>query len=158
MTNHGTAADPPSVDSSMQAIVQDAYGTVDVLRYTRATRPEIADDEVLARVRAAGLDRGTRHVMTGRPYLLRGKWTGGFGRTLRAPLVSPFVRQRLTMLASKERGSDLERLAEYLAAGTVAPSIDRIYPLDQVPAAMRHLETGQVRGKIAITIPEEGRS
>ncbi|MEU4294261.1 zinc-binding dehydrogenase, partial [Kribbella sp. NPDC026596] len=51
--------------------------------------------------------------------------------------------------------SDLERLAEHLEAGTVAPRIDRIYPLDQVPDAMRHLEAGQVRGKVAITIPSE---
>jgi len=34
----------------------------------------------------------------------------------------------------------------------VTPSIDRTYPLDQVPAAMRHLEAGTVKGKIAITI------
>ena len=31
-------------------------------------------------------------------------------------------------------------------------SIDRTYPLDRVPEAMRHLEAGQVRGKVAITI------
>ena len=37
----------------------------------RDRRPEIADDEVLVRVRAAGLDRGTWHLMTGRPYLMR---------------------------------------------------------------------------------------
>ena len=42
-----------------------------MLRLARIARPEIADDEVLVRVRAAGLDRGTWHVMAGRPYLLR---------------------------------------------------------------------------------------
>jgi NADPH:quinone reductase-like Zn-dependent oxidoreductase len=60
-----------AVETTMQAIVQDAYGGVDVLRYARTTRPEIADNEVLVRVHAAGLDRGTWHVMAGRPYLLR---------------------------------------------------------------------------------------
>ena len=70
------------------------------------------------------------------------------------------MRQRLTMLASKERASDLERLTELIEAGTVTPSIDRTYPLDQVQEAMRHLEAGNVRGKVAITIPthNEGRS
>jgi len=334
-------------DDTMQAIVQEAYGTVDVFRYERTDRPEIADNEVLLKVHAAGLDRGTWHMMTGRPYLMRiigfgfskpkspvpgidvagtvvgvgpavtrfavgdevygmsrgsfaeyaavledklaikptnltfeqaavvpisagtalqavvdsghleagqkvlvlgasggvgsyavqlakalgaevtgvssagkldlvrslgadhvldytkddfadgtrrydlileigglptlsrlcraltphgtavivggedgGNWTGGFGKSLRAPLVSLFVRPRLAMLASKERATDLERLAEYLEAGTVKPSIDRTYPLDQVPDAMRHLEAGDVRGKVAITIPtnNEGRS
>ena len=70
----------------------------------------------------------------------------------RAPLLSPFVRQRLTMLASKERASDQERLTTLIEAGMVTPSIDRTYPLDRVPEAMRHLEAGNVRGKVAITI------
>ena len=56
---------------TMQAIVQDAYGSADVLRLAQILRPEIADIEVLLRVHAAGLDRGTWHLMTGRPYLLR---------------------------------------------------------------------------------------
>ena len=332
------AAQKQGTADTMQAIVQDRYGTVDALRLARIARPEIADSEVLVRVHAAGLDRGTWHMMTGRPYLLRilgfgfrgpknpvpgidvagtvaavgsavsrfavgdevygmsrgsfgeyaaarenklahkpsnlsfeqaavvpisagtalqaldagrvergqkvlilgasggvgtyavqlakflgaevtgassagktdlvlslgaehvldytqddfaegthrydlildiggnpalsrlrraltptgtavivggeegGSWTGGFGRSLRAPLVSLFVRQRLTMLASKERASDLERLTSLIEAGEVTPSVDRAYPLEKVPDAMRHLDAGQVRGKIAITI------
>ena len=338
---------PATSDDTMQAIVQEAYGTVDVFRYQRTARPEIADNEVLLKVHAAGLDRGTWHMMAGKPYLLRiigfgfnrpknpvpgidvagtvvavgsdvtrfavgdevygmsrgsfaeyaavledklaikpanltfeqaavvpisagtalqavvdsgqleagqkvlvlgasggvgsyavqlakaleaevtgvsstakldlvrslgadhvldytkddfadgthhydlildigglpklsrlrraltptgtaiivggengGSWTGGFGRSLRAPLASLFGRQKLAMLASKERATDLDRLAEYFEAGTVRPSVDRTYPLDQVPDAMRHLEAGDVRGKVAITIPthDEGRS
>jgi NADPH:quinone reductase-like Zn-dependent oxidoreductase len=81
-----------------------------------------------------------------------GKWTGGFGRSLRAPLLSPFVRQRLTMLASKERASDQERLTALIEAGKVTPSIDGTYSLDYVREAMRHLASGQVRGKVAITV------
>jgi NADPH:quinone reductase-like Zn-dependent oxidoreductase len=81
-----------------------------------------------------------------------GRVTGGFGRSLRAPLVSLFVGQRLAMLASKERGSDLERLTPLLEAGRVRPSIDRTYPLAEVPEAMRHLQAGNARGKVAITI------
>lgn len=60
-----------TADSTMQAIVQDAYGSADVLRLTRITRPEVAGNEVLLRVHATGLSRGTWHLMTGRPYLLR---------------------------------------------------------------------------------------
>src|SRR4051812_45871697 len=56
---------------TMRAVVQGGYGTTDVLRYERITTPEIAADEVLVQVRAAGLDRGTWHFMTGRPYLMR---------------------------------------------------------------------------------------
>jgi len=81
-----------------------------------------------------------------------GRWTGGFGRSLRAPLLSPFVGQRLTMLASKERASDQERLTPFLEAGTVTPPLDQTYPLDRVPEAMAYLESGEVRGKLAITV------
>jgi NADPH:quinone reductase-like Zn-dependent oxidoreductase len=59
--------------TSMQAIVQSRYGTVpdNVLRLEQITRPRIAANEVLVHVRAAGVDRGTWHVMAGQPYLMR---------------------------------------------------------------------------------------
>jgi NADPH:quinone reductase-like Zn-dependent oxidoreductase len=58
-------------EATMKAIVQDAYGTEDVLEYRDIGKPVPQDDEVLVRVRAAGLDRGVWHVMTGLPYLVR---------------------------------------------------------------------------------------
>jgi len=67
---------------TMRAIVQDEYGTApeDVLRLADVARPTIGDDEVLVRVRAASVDRGTWHVMAGLPYPIR---VAGFG--LRRP-------------------------------------------------------------------------
>jgi NADPH:quinone reductase-like Zn-dependent oxidoreductase len=62
---------PPASDSTMQAIVQDTYGSARVLRLARISLPEISAGEVLLRVHAAGLDRGAWHLMTGTPYLLR---------------------------------------------------------------------------------------
>jgi NADPH:quinone reductase-like Zn-dependent oxidoreductase len=66
----------------MKAIVQDTYGTEPeaVLQLAEIAKPSIRGDDVLVRVRAASVDRGTVHVMTGRPYLMRFL---GFG--LRAP-------------------------------------------------------------------------
>jgi NADPH:quinone reductase-like Zn-dependent oxidoreductase len=64
----------------MRAIVGESYGSADVLRLRDIDRPEIARDEVLVRVEAAGLDRGVWHVMTGLPYPIR---LAGYG--LRAP-------------------------------------------------------------------------
>ena len=60
----------PSV-GPMRAIVQDAYGSSDVMRLGEIDRPEIASNEVLVEVVAAGMDRGTWHVMAGKPYLMR---------------------------------------------------------------------------------------
>jgi NADPH:quinone reductase-like Zn-dependent oxidoreductase len=110
---------------------------------------DIGGNPALSRLRRALTPTGTAVIVGGEEG---GKWTGGFGRTLRAPIVSPFVRQRLAMLTNKERGSDLERLTELIEAGKVIPSIDKTYPLDQAAQAMRHLEARKVRGKIAITL------
>ncbi len=110
---------------------------------------DIGGNSKLSRLRSALTPRGTLVIVGGESG---GKWTGGFGRSLRAAALSPFVRQRLTMLASKERSSDVERVSEFIEAGTVTPSIDRTYPLAEVPEAIRHLEAGKVRGKVAITI------
>jgi NADPH:quinone reductase-like Zn-dependent oxidoreductase len=55
----------------MRAIVQKEYGTADVLRVAEIDRPVIGANEVLVRVRAAGLDRGTWHLMAGVPYAAR---------------------------------------------------------------------------------------
>ena len=64
----------------MQAVVQDSYGSTDVLELRQIDRPDIADDEVLVEVRATGVDRGVLHLMTGLPYVVR---LAGYG--LRAP-------------------------------------------------------------------------
>lgn len=55
----------------MKAIVQDAYGSPNVLKLADINKPEPGDNEVLVRVQAAGVDRGVWHLMTGLPYLAR---------------------------------------------------------------------------------------
>lgn len=69
---------PASDPTTMKAIIQDSYGAVagDVLRFGDAPPPVAGDDEVLVRVVAASVDRGTWHVMTGLPYPMR---AAGFG-------------------------------------------------------------------------------
>lgn len=63
-----------------------------------------------------------------------------------------FVGQRLTMLASKERYTDLEALSPFIENGQITPVIDRAYTLAEVPDAVTRLEAGQVPGNIAVTI------
>ncbi|MCH9816142.1 MAG: NAD(P)-dependent alcohol dehydrogenase [Actinomycetia bacterium] len=68
----------------MFAITQDRYGSADVLQHQEVPQPQIAKDEVLVQVRAAGLDRGTWHLMEGTPYVIR----LGFGlRKPRNPII-----------------------------------------------------------------------
>src|ERR687885_1530850 len=55
----------------MKAITQDRYGSSSVLRLDEVATPAPGADEVLVRVRAAGIGPEVWHVMTGRPYLVR---------------------------------------------------------------------------------------
>src|SRR3712207_2626935 len=55
----------------MKAIVQDKYGSADVLELRDVEIPQPGDDELLIRVHAAGVDPGVWHLMTGLPYLVR---------------------------------------------------------------------------------------
>ncbi|MDT7801189.1 MAG: hypothetical protein QOI78_4622 [Actinomycetota bacterium] len=64
----------------MKAMVQDRYGSPDVLEFRDVARPAPGAGDVLVRVHAAGVDPGVWHLTTGQPYLLR---VLGFG--LRAP-------------------------------------------------------------------------
>jgi NADPH:quinone reductase-like Zn-dependent oxidoreductase len=81
-----------------------------------------------------------------------GSLTGGFGRQLRAVALSPFVGQRLTMHTTKEHHADPDVLRPLIEAGDVTPAVDKTYPLAEAPEAMRHLEAGSARGKIAISV------
>jgi NADPH:quinone reductase-like Zn-dependent oxidoreductase len=93
----------------MQAIVQDSYGSADVLELRNIDKPVPGDDEVLVRVRAAGVDRGVWHLMTGLPYLLR---VAGYG--LRAP-------------RSRVRGREVAGVVE-----AVGRAVTRFRPGDEV--------------------------
>ena len=110
---------------------------------------DIAGNPRVSRLRRALKPRGTAVLVGGENG---DNLTGGMSRPLRALLLSLFVGQRFAWFIAKERASDLDRLAEHLEAGTVIPSVDRIYPLDRVPEAMRQLAGGRVRGKVAISI------
>jgi NADPH:quinone reductase-like Zn-dependent oxidoreductase len=96
-------------ETAMRAIVQDTYGSTDVLGLDEISRPEIGDDEVLVRVRAAGVDPGVWHLMTGLPYLVR---VAGFG--IRAP-------------KTRVRGSDVAGTVEAVGA-----DVTRFQPGDEV--------------------------
>ncbi len=81
-----------------------------------------------------------------------GRFLGGFGRTLRAPLMSLFVSQKLMMLTSSENSEDLARVRELIEAGKVTPTVDHTYPMSEAPAAIQYMHEGHARGKIVITV------
>jgi NADPH:quinone reductase-like Zn-dependent oxidoreductase len=111
---------------------------------------DIAGLPDLARLRRALTPTGTLVLVGGEGG---GEWTGGtMSRQVRARLASLFSRQRLTGILAKERGADYERLAVLLESGELVPSVDRAYPIAETVEAMRRLESGAVRGKVAIIV------
>jgi NADPH:quinone reductase-like Zn-dependent oxidoreductase len=55
----------------MKAVIHSRYGNADVLQVTTLERPVPQKNEVLIRVKAAGLDYGQWHFMSGKPYVMR---------------------------------------------------------------------------------------
>jgi NADPH:quinone reductase-like Zn-dependent oxidoreductase len=66
-----TDTPPLTIPARMRAIVQDEYGAADVLHPADIAVPECGKNDVLVHIHAAGLDRGTWHLMAGLPYLIR---------------------------------------------------------------------------------------
>ena len=65
----------------MKALVQDVYGSPDVLRLEDVDRPEPGDGEVLVRVAAASVNAADWHTLRGEPRIARLMNPGAFGRT-----------------------------------------------------------------------------
>ena len=108
---------------------------------------DIAGNPSLRRLRRALTPHGTAVFVGGEQS---GSMTG-MGRQIRGTMLSPFIGATLKILLARERGADYEQLAELLEAGRCRPVLDRTYPLEQAAEAMRKLEEGAIRGKVAIT-------
>jgi NADPH:quinone reductase-like Zn-dependent oxidoreductase len=151
-------AEVTGVSSTAKVDLVKSLGADHVIDYTRedfadGTRRydlilDIGGSTPVRRLRRALRPRGTLVFVGGENS---GNLTG-LGRQLGGVLISPFLRQRLVLLMAKERAADLERLSGLIEDGKVVPSVDRSYPLEESPDAMRLLEKGRVRGKVVITV------
>lgn len=112
---------------------------------------DIGGNRTLRTLRRMLTPKGTLVVVGGETG---GGIVGGVDRQFRAVLSSPFVSQRLTMMLSSENAADLRVLADMAAAGTVRPIIDRVFPLEEAPAAIDDLAAGRVRGKHVVRVAE----
>lgn len=75
------------------------------------------------------------------PHFFRLIFLARFVKQLRGPGI-PFPT----------RPEAMAQLAEHLAAGRLTPVVDRTFPLNEVPEALRYLQSGDVKGKIVITV------
>ena len=108
---------------------------------------DVAGNPPIHRLRRALAPHGTA-VFVGGEHA--GTLTG-MRRQLRGAVLSPFVKHKLVLFLARERAADYEQLTRLIEAGQLTPSLDRTYPLERAPHAMRSLEQGQIRGKVALT-------
>ena len=80
------------------------------------------------------------------------RWIGSLGRFGKLLLRAPFESRPHPLRAVNDPGDRLGVALEFVVAGNIPPVADRTYGLDEVPAAIRYLETGQAFGKIVITV------
>ena len=135
-----------------------SIGADHVVDYTRedftsgAQRYDLVLDTVgnrsLSELRHALVPLGTLVVTGGGG----GRWLGPAAQVLKAIALSPFVSHRLVPVIGTPNSGDLYVLKGLIEAGQVTPVIDRMYPLCEVPEAIRYLETRHARGKVVITV------
>ena len=73
---------------------------------------------------------------------------------LLGPLVSRIGGKKIGFLLANSNQKDLVFMGKLLDAGKVVPVIDRSYPLDEVPKALRYLMDEHARGKVVITVAD----
>ena len=152
-------ANVTGVCSAAKSEMVRSIGADHVLDYTREDFADgerrydvildIGGSSSFSRLRRALTPTGTLVLVGGEGG---GRWLGIVSRLLRARLLSPFVGQNLRTFISSENHEDMTSLAELVESGKLNPVIDRTYPLAEVPEAIRHLEEGRARGKLAIAI------
>lgn len=159
---HAIGARVTAVASTPKLDAVRALGADHVIDYTREdflAGPrrydaviDIAGNRSLRDLRRALTPRG-RLVITGGET--NGVWLGGTDRQLRAQMLSPFTGRHLGTFISSEHSDGLRDLTALIDAGALSPVVDRVYPLTETATAVRHLLSGRVMGKLALTLPAE---
>ncbi len=133
-----------------------SLGADHVIDYTREDLTDghdvildIGGHRTLRRLRRALTPEGTLVIVGSETG---GRWLGGFDRSLRAPVVSMFVHQKLRLFVNSENAADLIALADLIESGKVTPAIDSTYPLSETATAIQQLVDGKARGKVVITV------
>jgi NADPH:quinone reductase-like Zn-dependent oxidoreductase len=148
-------AEVTGVDNTAKLDFMCSLGAEHVIDYTREdfTRNGKQYDLILDVIAHRSVFDYQRALRPGGRYLAVG---GSVMTMFQIFLLGPRIRKTkgkdLRVLAVQRNRKDLEEIAELCEAGTVAPVIDRRYPLAQVPEALRYLGEGRAKGKVVITV------
>ena len=89
------------------------------------------------------------YVAVGYPLTL---WLGPLAHVFKVLLFSMVGSKKMVPMLMKPNKKDLVFMKELLEARKVTPVIDRRYPLNEVPEALRYLGKGHARAKVVITV------
>jgi NADPH:quinone reductase-like Zn-dependent oxidoreductase len=151
------------VDATGKLDMVRSIGADEVLDYTKEdyTRRDERYDFVLDIAGNHPWSEAKRALTPDGTYVMSGfdqygasghRWFGSLGRFAKLMVIAPFVRHIHPFRGAKDPGDRLVVLKELIEAGKVTPVIDRTFPLGEVPAAIRYLESGQATGKLVITL------
>ncbi|MGD1862563.1 MAG: NAD(P)-dependent alcohol dehydrogenase [Leptolyngbyaceae cyanobacterium] len=148
-------AEVTAVCSTAKVGLVRALGADHVIDYTQQDPTQTAEQYDLIVDAAAyrpAMDYQAILKLTGTYVLVR----GSSQQFLRTMLLRSWLEKRmqrsLKTLESKPNQADLRLLKDWIEAGKIVPAVERSYPLEDVPQAIRHLEARQVQGKVAIAI------
>jgi len=153
-------AEVTGVCSARNAEQVRAQGAAHVIDYTKEdfARGEHRYDVVLDLVGTRPIRVLRRAVAPGGTLVVGGggkpgKLLGAAALTLAAVVTAPFVRERVRPLTGPAPSREgLARLKELAEAGVLRPVIERTYPLESAPDAIRYMENEHARGKLVVTI------
>ncbi|GAA2641744.1 NAD(P)-dependent alcohol dehydrogenase [Dactylosporangium fulvum] len=123
--------------------------------FTRGTRRydvvvDLVGNRSLTELRRTLTPTGTL-VLSGGGVSTGGSILGPFGLFAGGRLLSRFVRHRLLAPSATPNRHNLATLRELAEAGKLTPVVDRTYPLNRTPEAIRYLEVEHARAKVVIT-------
>ncbi|HRE29431.1 MAG TPA: NAD(P)-dependent alcohol dehydrogenase, partial [Anaerolineales bacterium] len=100
-----------------------------------------------------------RALCPGGHYVMIG---GSAGQMFQAMLLGPLLSRKggsqLGLLQTRLSVDDLAVVKRHLEAGSVRPVIDRVFPFDAIPDALRYVEAGHARAKVVIAIGADSAS
>jgi NADPH:quinone reductase-like Zn-dependent oxidoreductase len=149
------------VCSAKNAELVRSLGAERTVDYTTQdyTRTDERYDVIIDNVGNRSLSENRRILAPGGRYLQiggggpnDGKWLGPLGRFVSITVMSWFGSQHFGMMLASANAADLAALADLMTSGKVTPAIDREFPLDDTPAAIRYVEDGHARAKVVVTV------
>jgi NADPH:quinone reductase-like Zn-dependent oxidoreductase len=156
---HALGAEVTAVCSTRNVDLVRDLGADHVVDYTKRDFTERRYDVVfdlvgnrsLGDLRRCLADDGTI-ILSGGGVYSGGSLVGPMALFVRGMLAARFGRSRIVAPQPKPARDRLDALTTLIEAGTVAPVIDRTYPLDEAPEAIRYLEEEHARAKVVLTV------